>query len=78
MSRLVSFIIRALKEDPLSTGMLDVFFRKYRIMCLFYKESFIYLKFAVVSTASTQIILAVGCSSIPSLEMYCLLDNPPH
>jgi hypothetical protein len=48
MNRQVSFIIRALKEDPLSTGMLDVFFRKYRIMCIFYKESFIYLKFAVI------------------------------
>jgi hypothetical protein len=28
MNRLVGSIIRALKEDPLSTGMLDVFFQK--------------------------------------------------
>ena len=26
MNRLVGFIIRVLREDPLSTGMFDVFF----------------------------------------------------
>jgi hypothetical protein len=28
INRLVSFIIRALKENPLPTGMLDIFFQK--------------------------------------------------
>jgi hypothetical protein len=36
INRLFSFTIRALKEDPLSTGMLDVFFPKNLIMCLSY------------------------------------------
>jgi hypothetical protein len=34
MNRLVGFVIRVLKEVPLPTGMLDVFFQKYLIMCL--------------------------------------------
>jgi hypothetical protein len=30
----------------LSPGILDMFFQKYRIMCLFPKREFIYLKIA--------------------------------
>jgi hypothetical protein len=30
MNRLVSFIIRVLREDRLSTGMFDVFFKKIK------------------------------------------------
>jgi hypothetical protein len=38
MNRLVGYILRALKEDPLSTGMLYVFFQNidHVCMCLFY------------------------------------------
>jgi hypothetical protein len=43
-----------LKEDPLSTGMLDVVFRKIRSCVCFTKREFIiYLKSAEFSTAST-------------------------
>jgi hypothetical protein len=35
MNRLVGFIIRALKEDPLSTGMFDVFFKRIKIIRVF-------------------------------------------
>jgi hypothetical protein len=31
MNRLVGYIIRALRGNPLSTGMFDVFFKKYKI-----------------------------------------------
>jgi hypothetical protein len=31
MNRLAGFIIRVLIEDPLSTGMFDVFFKKIKI-----------------------------------------------
>jgi hypothetical protein len=34
MNRLVGFIIRVLREDPLSTGMFDVFFKKIIIIRL--------------------------------------------
>ena len=33
VSLLVGFIIRALKDDPLSAGVFDVFFEKEEISC---------------------------------------------
>jgi hypothetical protein len=42
-------VISLLREDPLSAGILDMFFRKYPIMCLFPpKREFICLKFAQI------------------------------
>ena len=35
-----------LREDPLSTGILDVFFRKIRSCVSFTKREFMYSKFA--------------------------------
>jgi hypothetical protein len=32
----IFIVIVMLREDPLSTGILDMFFRKYRILCLFF------------------------------------------
>jgi hypothetical protein len=47
-------------------------------MCLFYYESFIDLKIAQIFNSFDSILSVEICSSIPPLEMYCLLDNPPH
>jgi hypothetical protein len=35
-STILIFVISLLREDPLSTGILDMFFHKYCIMCLFF------------------------------------------
>jgi hypothetical protein len=37
-----------------------------------------YSKIAVIFNSFDSILQSVGCSLIPSLEMYCLLDNPPY
>jgi hypothetical protein len=47
-------VIGILREDPLSTGMLDVFFENTKIIRVFTKREFMYLKIAKFSTASTQ------------------------
>jgi hypothetical protein len=36
VNAIISIVIVILREDPLSTGMLDIFFPKNLIMCLFY------------------------------------------
>jgi hypothetical protein len=35
-STLIFGVIVILREDPLSPGILDMFFQKYSIMCLFF------------------------------------------
>jgi hypothetical protein len=62
----------------LSPGMLDVFFQKIQSCVSLTKREFMYLKIVVNFSGFNSILQSVGCSSIPSLEMYCLLDNPPH
>jgi hypothetical protein len=37
-----------------------------------------YLKTAQIFNSFDSILSVEVCSSIPPLEMYCLLDNPPH
>jgi hypothetical protein len=37
-----------------------------------------YLKIAQIFSSFYLILSVEVCSSIPSLEMYCLLVNPPH
>jgi hypothetical protein len=39
LSMMVGFIIRALKEDPLPTGMFDVFFKKINIIRVFVEST---------------------------------------
>jgi hypothetical protein len=56
-----------LREDPLSPGMLDMFFRKYSIMCLFPKREFLKLKFAQIINSTTQTMRIEVGSSIPYL-----------
>jgi hypothetical protein len=59
-------VISLLREDPLSTGILDMFFfRKYRIMCLFPKREFISLKFAQIINSTNHQTLSVGDNSSP-------------
>jgi hypothetical protein len=36
VNAIIFIVIGILREDPLSTGMLDVFFSKIFFMCLFY------------------------------------------
>jgi hypothetical protein len=60
----------------LSPGILDIFFRKYRIMCLFPKREFIYLKIAQIFNSTTHHILFVGGSSIPYLELGSIQSTP--
>jgi hypothetical protein len=55
------------REDPLSPGILDMFFRKYRIMCLFSKREFLYLKIAQIFNWFILVILIEVSSSIPYL-----------
>jgi hypothetical protein len=39
MNGLVGFIIRALKDDPLSTGMFDVFFKRIERIRVFVEST---------------------------------------
>jgi hypothetical protein len=48
VNAIIFIVISLLREDPLSPGILDMFFRKYHIMCLFPKREFICLKFAQI------------------------------
>jgi hypothetical protein len=41
-------------------------------------REFIYLKIGVIFNSFYSILPVEVCSWIPSLEMYCLFDNPPH
>jgi hypothetical protein len=75
---IIFIVIGILREDPLSPGMLDVFFQKIRSCVFFTKREFLYLKIAVIFTSFCLYLSVEVCSLIPSLEMYCLLDNPPH
>jgi hypothetical protein len=61
---IIFIVIVILREDPLSTGILDVFFRKIRSCVSFTKREFMYSKFAPTNTASTR-LFEMGCSSIP-------------
>jgi hypothetical protein len=45
---IIFIVIGILREDPLSTGMLDVFFRKIKIIRAFTKREFMYSKIAVI------------------------------
>jgi hypothetical protein len=47
-STLAFSVINMLREDPLSPGILDMFFRKYSIIRLFPKREFICLNFAQI------------------------------
>jgi hypothetical protein len=57
--------IYMLREDPLSPGMLDMFFRKIQSCVFFSKREFIYLKIAQIFNSTTHHILSVGDSSNP-------------
>jgi hypothetical protein len=59
-------------------GILDVFFWKIKIIRAFTKREFMYSKIAQIFNSFYSILSVEVCSLIPSLEMYCLLDNPPH
>jgi hypothetical protein len=66
LNAIIFIVIVILTEDPLSSGIMDMFFQKYRIMCLFpNKREFISLKFAQIINSTTHQILSVGGSSIP-------------
>jgi hypothetical protein len=58
--------------------MLDVFFSKILYHVSFTKREFIYSKIAIIFNSFDSIFSVEVCSSIPSMEMYCLLENPPH
>jgi hypothetical protein len=58
--------------------MLDVFFQNIVSCVSFTKREFMYSKIAVNFHSFDSNLSVEVCSSIPSLEMYCLLDNPPH
>jgi hypothetical protein len=78
VNAIIFIVIGTLKEDPLSTGMLDVFFSKILYHVSFTKREFIYSKIGLIFNSFDSILSVEVCSSIPSLEMYCLLGNPPH
>jgi hypothetical protein len=48
VNAVIFIVIVTLREDPLSPGILDMFFRKYSIMCLFSKREFICLENALI------------------------------
>jgi hypothetical protein len=78
VNAIIFIVIGILREDPLSTGILDVFFQNIGSCVSFTKREFIYLKIAQIFSSFYSILSVEVCSSIPSLEMYCLLANPPH
>jgi hypothetical protein len=45
---IIFIVIGILREDPLPTGMLDVFFQKIRSCFSFTKREFMYSKIAVI------------------------------
>jgi uncharacterized membrane protein len=47
VNAIISIVIGILREDPLSTGILDVFFQKIRSCVSFTKREFMYTKIAV-------------------------------
>jgi hypothetical protein len=56
-------------------GILDVFFKNIRIMCLFPKREFICLKLPKLSTASTRMIRIEAGSSSPYLGFHWDLSS---
>jgi hypothetical protein len=64
-----------LREDPLSPGMLDMFFRKYLYHVSLLVSEFICLKSPKFSTASTEMIRIEVGSSIPYIGFHSELSS---
>jgi hypothetical protein len=77
MSLLV-FYYWYIKRGTIVTGYVGRLFSKlsYHVSLLL-RELYI-LKICQIFNSFDSILSVEVCSSIPSLEMYCLLDNPPH
>jgi hypothetical protein len=58
-------VISLLREDPLSPGILDMFFLKISNHSSLCKTEFIYSKFHQIINSTTHQILSVGSSSSP-------------
>ena len=66
VSAIFFIVIGILREDPLLTGILDVFLQKIRSCVSFTKREFIYSKIAVIFNSFDSNISVEVCSSIPS------------
>jgi hypothetical protein len=78
VNALIFIVIGILREDPLSTGILDVFFLKISHHVSLLLRELSILKICQIFNSFYSILSVEICSSIPLFEMYCLLDNPPH
>jgi hypothetical protein len=77
VNAIIFIVIGILGEDPLSTGMLDVFFLKisYHVSLLL-RELYILRIYRLLNSFYSILPVEV-CSSIPSAEMSCLSGASP-
>jgi hypothetical protein len=62
-------VIGILREDPLSPGILDMFFQKYPIMCLFFQERVYILKIPQIFNSLNSNDLSGGQQFDSTLSM---------
>jgi hypothetical protein len=65
VNAIIFTVITSLREDPLSPGILDMFFLKISDHSFLCKTELIYLKFHQIINSTTHQILSVGGSSSP-------------